>query len=88
MILIDERKKFYQLFWCFKKSHYTNDKNIAFANFVNAIIALNLHSYEENWKFYTRVYKKRCVFCCSLNQKIGNTYLWSYCDCTHTSLRT
>ena len=48
MILIDERKKFYQLFWCFKKSHYINDKNIAFANFVNAIIALNLHSYEEN----------------------------------------
>ena len=52
MRFIDERKILLNALACFKKwwlcINMKNYKNIAFKNFANVIIAVNLNSYEEN----------------------------------------
>ena len=52
-----------------------NYKNITCTDFVNLNVALNLHSYEENWSFIAEFIKKD-TFCCSLNKKTQDTVLF------------
>ena len=56
---------------------HENYKHIACADLVNVNIALNLHSYEENYSLI--------LFWCSLNHKIPGSYLLSHYNCTCAS---
>ena len=49
-----------------------NYEIIAYTDYVDINIALNLYSYEENLKFYTSVHKKDVN--CSLNQNPIHLY--------------
>ena len=38
-------------------------------------------------EFQNRVYKKRYIFCCSLNHKIQDNFLWSHRNHSHTRVK-
>ena len=48
-------------------------KNIVCTIFVNVNIALNVHSYDENYSFILE-FVKRCIICGSLNYKMQDIY--------------
>ena len=58
-----------------------NYKSIAYTDFVNVNIALNLHSYEENQSF-TLEFIKKMYLLMLLSHKIQDTCIQSYHDRT------
>ena len=49
--------------------------------------SFKLASLWRKLEFQNRVYKKRYIFCCSLNHKIQDTFLWSHRNHSHTRVK-
>ena len=76
---------------CFKLRRYALSWKIiktCMYRFCESKYSFQLRFLWRKLEFYTKVHKKMCIFCCSLNHKTPDTYLWSHHNRTHTSCTT